>query len=237
MTIFSRWLPAITRASFVDKSALVRKGALGIAGLAVAGGTIAGPATAAHAGPPQPVKPAAAVQQAEKPNAVKGLDFSYQEQPNVYYCGPAATRIALSAHGNAPSQHEVAKKLGTTEAGTNSVNDVTRVLNQTYGKHVYKTTEIPNESASAKQVQRLKADLKNAIDHKRVPVVNVIGSATDAGGGEHSFPTGHYLTVVGYAANGDKVKIADPWQPVGDGTYWMTTRALGNWAAARGYAA
>jgi hypothetical protein len=237
MTIFGRWLPALTGASLVSKSALVRKGALGIAGLAVAGSAFAGPATTAHAAPPEHTKPVAAVQQADKPKGVKNLAFSYQEQPNVYYCGPAATRIALSAHGKAPSQHEVAKKLGTTEAGTDSVNHVTRVLNQTYGKNVYKTTEIPSESASTKQVQQMKTNLKNAIDHKRVPVVNVIGSATDTDGDEHSFPTGHYLTVVGYAANGDKVKIADPWQPVGDGTYWMTTGKLGNWAASRGYSA
>jgi hypothetical protein len=237
MTIFGRWLPAITGTSLVNKSALVRKGALGIAGLAVAGSSLAGPATTAHAAPPQPTKPVPAVQQADKPTGVKNLRFSYQEQPNVYYCGPAATRIALTAHGTAPSQQQVANKLGTTQAGTDSVNDVTRVLNQTYGKNTYKTTEIPGESANPKQVQRLKTNLTNAINHQRVPVINVIGTATDTNGGNHSFPTGHYLTVVGYAANGDQVKIADPWQPVGDGTYTMTTSKLANWAATRGYTA
>jgi hypothetical protein len=239
MTTFGRWLPASTQTSVLGNNTLLRKAALGIAGLAVATGAIAGPATTAQAAPPQPGKPAAAVQQADKPTGAKNntLRFSYQEQPNVYYCGPAATRIALSAHGTAPSQQQVAKKLGTTEAGTDSVNDVTRVLNQTLGKSVYKTTEIPNQSATTSQVQRLKTDLKTAIDQHRVPVINVIGDATATDGGNHSFPTGHYLTVVGYAANGDQVKIADPWQPVGDGTYTMTTTNLANWAATRGYTA
>jgi Peptidase_C39 like family len=239
MTTFGRWLPAITHTSVLGNNALVRKGALGLAGLAVVAGAIAGPATTAHAAPPQPDKPAAAVQQADQSNAVKNknLRFSYQEQPNVYYCGPAATRIALSAHGNAPSQQQVAKKLGTTQAGTDSVNDVTRVLNQALGKRAYTTTEIPTPSAKTAQVQRLKTDLTNAIDHQRIPVVNVIGTATDTDGGNHSFPTGHYLTVVGYTANGNQVKIADPWQPVGDGTYTMTTTNLANWAATRGYTA
>jgi hypothetical protein len=43
--------------------------------------------------------------------------------------------------------------------------------------------------------------------------------------------------VVGYADDGQTVKIADPWRPVGDGTYSMSTTDLANWAASRGYSA
>lgn len=238
MTTFTRWLPAITQTVSVGKGAVIRKGALGIAGLAFVGGAVAGPATAVEAAP-QSMQPVAAVQQTEKPkgSTAKGVEFEYEEQPNGYFCGPASTRIALSAQGETPSQDEMAKKLGTTIAGTDSALDITRVLNETIGEDVYKTTEIPNQSASKDEAQRMKVDLKNAIDNKRVPVVNIIGSATDADGGQHSFAVGHYLAVVGYDADGDKVRIADPWQPVGDGTYWMSTSDLANWAASRGYSA
>lgn len=44
-TLFSRWLPAIEKTSFV------RKGVLGVAGLAFVGGAVAGPAVAAQAAP------------------------------------------------------------------------------------------------------------------------------------------------------------------------------------------
>jgi hypothetical protein len=86
-------------------------------------------------------------------------------------------------------------------------------------------------------VRRLKTDLRQAIDDKRIPVVNVIGSGTEADGLQRSFPVGHYLTVVGYEGDGDKVKLADPWQPVGDVTYWIMVDGLGNRAASRGYSA
>ncbi|MFY1692191.1 hypothetical protein [Plantactinospora sp. WMMB782] len=43
--LFSRWLPAI------EKTSIVRKGALGVAGLAFVGGAVAGPAVAAQAAP------------------------------------------------------------------------------------------------------------------------------------------------------------------------------------------
>ncbi|GAB3979149.1 hypothetical protein V1634_33780 [Plantactinospora veratri] len=44
-TLFSRWLPAI------EQTSLVRRTALGVAGLAFVGGAVAGPAVAAHAAP------------------------------------------------------------------------------------------------------------------------------------------------------------------------------------------
>ncbi|MEQ4303040.1 hypothetical protein ABNF97_16855 [Plantactinospora sp. B6F1] len=44
-TMFSRWLPAI------EQTSLIRRTALGVAGLAFVGGTVAGPAVAAQAAP------------------------------------------------------------------------------------------------------------------------------------------------------------------------------------------
>ncbi|MFI7553219.1 C39 family peptidase [Micromonospora sediminimaris] len=228
MTTFNRWLPENLTAG------IVRKSALGVAGLAFAGGLAAGPAVAAEAAAPQA---SAAQADRARDGADKRVgDYAFEAQPNFYYCGPASTRIALSVQGDVRSQDELAEKLGTTEAGTSSVFDITRVLNEELGSEVYQAGELSADSVTPDQVQRMKADLKAAVDDERVAVVNVIGAGTDLDGVERSFP-GHYLTVVAYEGDGEKVKIADPWQPVGDGTYWMDVEELANWAASRGYSA
>jgi hypothetical protein len=54
---------------------------------------------------------------------------------------------------------------------------------------------------------------------------------------QRHFPVGHYITVVAYDGDGGRVKIADRWQPVGDGTYWMSVDELTQWSATRGYSA
>ncbi|RKN50393.1 C39 family peptidase [Micromonospora endolithica] len=214
------------------RTAVTRRSALGLAGLALVATGVAAPATGALAAPSQ--VPSVTLQQAEK-KSDKRVDYRFQAQPNIYFCGPASTRIALSAQGNIQSQDELASKLGTTVAGTASAFDVTRVLNEELGKDVYKTGEIPNDTATADEVRRLKDDLITALDDDRVAVVNVIGAGTDADGVSRDFPVGHYVTAVAY--DGDQVKIADPWQPVGDGTYWMSVGELAEWAASRGYSA
>src|SRR5678816_2403445 len=89
---------------------------LGIAGVGAAGAIAFGPATAAHAGPNLPADVAAPAAAAQS-----DLDVNGALQPNGYYCGPAATRIALSAHGTPPGFDELAQQMGTTKAGTQSI--------------------------------------------------------------------------------------------------------------------
>jgi hypothetical protein len=230
MTNVKKWLPAITETP-------VRKTALGIAGLAVVGGAFAGPALSMAA--PQaamtPTAAAVSVRELDKGQPSKVLDYQYKAQENFYYCAPAATRIALSAQGQAPAQDDVAKRLGTTEAGTNSAEDTTRVLNSTGGKD-YRTVAIPDERAKPEQMDQLQVDVVRAIDAKRPVVANIKGTAVDESGVAHSYEGGHYLTVVGYDDHGRKVKIADPANP-NQSEYWMSTITLANWAAERGYSA
>ncbi|MGI5216102.1 hypothetical protein [Plantactinospora sp. CA-290183] len=66
--MFSRWLPAI------EQTSLVRKGVLGVAGLAFVGGAVAGPAVAAQAAPEHVASPVAAAVQADKPDHGKKDD-------------------------------------------------------------------------------------------------------------------------------------------------------------------
>ncbi|MER7416098.1 C39 family peptidase [Micromonospora peucetia] len=174
--------------------------------------------------------------EAPKPPAAKTLKYDYQAQSTFYNCGPAAVRNALSAAGIARSQDALGAQLGTDEMGTDSAEDTTRVLNATVKGDPYRTRMIPGGSATPAQMDRLQADVVAAITDARGVVVNVAGSATDIDGGWHSFPGGHYVAVVGYQDEGKLVKIADSANPA-TASYWMSTIALANWAATRGYSA
>ncbi|MFF0657865.1 C39 family peptidase [Micromonospora tulbaghiae] len=170
-----------------------------------------------------------------KPPSSKTLDYDYQAQINYFYCGPAAVRNALSAAGIERSQDALAGPLGTTEMGTNSAEDTTRVLNQQVKGNPYRTRMIPGTATPA-QMDRLQADVVEAISNGRAVVANVAGTATDTNGGWHSFPGGHYVAVVGYKDDGRTVRIADSADPSLP-SYWVTTIDLAHWVSTRGYSA
>jgi hypothetical protein len=171
------------------------------------------------------------------PPGQKALGYDFKLQPNYYYCGPAAVRIALTAQGKTPSQDDVASRLGTTTNGTNSAEDTTRVLNSVIGTNFYKTRSIPGKTATAAEMDRLKDDVVHAISNGYVMVGNVAGTVRDTAGDTHSYEGGHYLTVVGYADGGMTVRIADPADTQGDGSYTISVITLANWMATRGYSA
>ncbi|RLP89656.1 phytochelatin synthase [Micromonospora sp. BL4] len=215
---------------------IIQKSGLSVAGILVAGGCALGPAVSAQAVPVQGAPTTASQgdrsgQTGRSAERILGID--YQAQPNFYYCGPAATRIALSAQGKALSQDEVAKLLGTTEAGTPSALDTTRVLNELTGGK-YRTTEIRDSVARPEQVEQLRRDVLAAVDAGRPVVANIKGTTVDIDGNPHSYEGGHYLTLVGYRDGGDMIRIADPADPA-LGEYWMSLPKVANWIAERGY--
>jgi hypothetical protein len=221
---------------------------LALAGLAATGfiAGFAGPAHAASAAPatapvahvasaPAPAAPAAP---APVPaSAAKALNHSFQLQSTGWYCGPSATRVALSAQGKTFTQDQVATMLGTTEDGTPSANDVTRVLNAQLGAGKYHTVEISGQKATAGQVAKLKSDVVAAINQGKPVVANIAGTVTDDSGDVHSYEGGHYLPIVGYSHGGATVKIADSADRVGSPYYDISTDKVANWIATRGYAA
>ncbi|EEP73182.1 LOW QUALITY PROTEIN: hypothetical protein MCAG_03509, partial [Micromonospora sp. ATCC 39149] len=149
---------------------------------------------------------------------------------------PAAARNALSVQGKDIDVDTMAKQMGTTEAGTNSINDITPVLNKETGKaDAYRSVEIRTGKADDKQTKTLRADIVRTIDDGRAVVANIAGTATDTDGVSHSFAGGHYISVVGYRDNGDVVKIADSANP-DQASYWITVDHLADWIATRGYA-
>ncbi|MFI8805222.1 C39 family peptidase [Micromonospora chalcea] len=212
---------------------LLRKTVLTAAGVVATAGGIAGPAIAAHATPAE--RAAAQVTTDRKGHGERELDVRYEAQPNFYFCGPAAARNALSVQGKNIDVHAMAEEMGTTEAGTNSINDITPVLNKETGKDVYKSTEIPVDKARDRdKVDKLRADVVKTVDDGRAVVANIAGTATDTDGNAHSFEGGHYISVVGYRDGGKVVTIADSANP-NQASYRMDVDELARWIASRGY--
>jgi hypothetical protein len=190
--------------------------------------------------PDRAAKPVTTAKTAKKagasPRAIakaKELRVKYQAQPNYYWCGPAAARNALTATGHNISMASLARTMGTTEAGTNSANDITAALNKVTGSHKYHTTELAKRTVTAKQAETLKRDIVTTINDHRAVVANVAGTATDAKGTSHSYEGGHYIAVHGYRDNGRQVEVADSADPT-TAHYWIDTTDLGNWMATRG---
>lgn len=213
---------------------ILRKTALTAAGLAFTGGAIAGPITT-FASPAQATPASASVAQDRK-NSERELGVRYEAQPNFYYCGPAAARNALSVQGKNIDVDGMAQRMGTTEAGTNSINDITPVLNKETGRDAYQSVEIREPTADDKQTDKLRADIVTAIDEGHAVVANIAGTATDTDGTTHSFEGGHYISVVGYRDNGNTVTIADSADP-NQASYRMSIDNLADWIATRGYTA
>jgi hypothetical protein len=168
------------------------------------------------------------------PPTAKTLDYTYQGQPNSYWCAPAATRIALSARHLLPGQDDLAARLNTTVNGTDSAEDTTRVLNNLTKTAFYRTREIPGAAAMPAEMDRLQADAVRAISNGYAIVANVVGGATLADGRWLDWPGGHYVTVVGYEDEGRILKVADPANP-SVSSYWIGTIEMANWMAQRGY--
>lgn len=102
------------------------------------------------------------------------LQIDYQVQQTGYWCGPAATRIALSARISPPSQSTLAAQLGTTVNGTDHISQVTGVLNANLGTGWYETKEMPNDPPTQAQRDLLWYDIVLDIDHNYPLVANIV---------------------------------------------------------------
>jgi len=207
---------------------------LGIAGIGAAGAIALGPAQAQAAD--IPVNPAGDTNPASAPATAPGdkqLDVVGALQPNGYYCGPAASRIALSAHGTPPSFDELATDMGTTRAGTQSIDDITRVLNQR--DNGYTSVKFDSPTVSPEQTATLRTDVINAINDNDPVVANIVGQVSDTHGETHRYAGGHYLTITGYTDDGNTVTITDPADRKGDNTYQLSIDDMAGWMATRGY--
>jgi hypothetical protein len=173
----------------------------------------------------------------DTPAAVeKVLEHDYQIQQTGYWCGPAATRIALSARMAAPSQQSLANQLGTTTNGTDWIGQITQVLNNNLGAQHYVTTEMPNDPPTQAQRDRLWRDLLDTIDSGFPMVANIVAPPGNQPPGYPSNQTiYHYFAVVGYNTEKREVFIADSANFSGNQHYWLTLDKLATLIPPKGY--
>ncbi len=169
------------------------------------------------------------------------LDFTWQGQPNGFWCGPGSTRMALTTRlREIPTQAVLATALGTTTDGTARA-DVIRVLNQYLTPYTrYESVPMDGRPTDAQRAL-LKYNLIRRLSSGMPFVANVLSGWRPPG-----YPTGtigHFVAVMGYEQRGEKVLIADPaaegsagprWENV-PRTYWISLQNLGTWIGARGY--
>jgi uncharacterized protein YvpB len=154
----------------------------------------------------------------------KELDVDVYNQDGPSNCGPASSRIALSAFGEKVSEWKLAKEYGTTDAGTDSISIVTKGLNRHQNKYDYKTYWSPSK-------EKLRSLVRKAVSKGAPVVANIGGGVTDTHGRSHFFE-GHYLTISGYSPN--NVRISDSW--LGK-TYWVSYARMSEWIGFKGVSA
>jgi len=165
----------------------------------------------------------------------KTLKVQYKAQETGYWCGPAATRIALSARQDPPSQQDLAGELGTTENGTDDIDQVTGVLNKHLGDH-YQTRRMPDDPPSQQQKDQLWGDIVKNIDGNYPMVANIVAPPGNQPPGYPSDQTiYHYFTVIGYNDSNKTVQIADPANFDGNSIYWLSFDQLASLIPPKGY--
>jgi peptidase C39-like protein len=164
------------------------------------------------------------------------LQIDYQVQETGYWCGPAATRIALSARGVYRSQGDLAAELGTHEGGTDHIGQVTNVLSSYVGW--YETKEMPNDPPTQAQKDLLWNDIVTDINNGYAIVANIVAPPGNQPPGYPPDQTiYHYFTVIGYDDANMTVLIADPASFSGNQIYWLTFDQLATLIPPKGYSA
>lgn len=167
----------------------------------------------------------------------KVLPVDYQVQQTGYWCGPAATRVALSARMAPPSQQQLANQLGTTTNGTDWIGQITNVLNQYVGAGVYETREMPNDPPTPAQRDRLWRDIVRGVESGFPVVANIVAPASNHPPGYPNYTIYHYFAVIGYNPQTAQVYIADSANFGGNKLYWLSFNQLATLIPPKGYSA
>jgi hypothetical protein len=165
----------------------------------------------------------------------KVLPHDYQAQSTGYWCGPAATRIALSTRSAPPSQQTLANELGTTTNGTDWIGQVTGVLNRHLGAR-YATVEMPNDPPSPAQRDQLWRDIVLSIDAGHGMVANIVAPANNHPPGYPNYTIYHYISLIGYNPDTRQVYVGDSANFSGNNHYWLTFDQLATLIPPKGYA-
>ena len=165
----------------------------------------------------------------------KVLDVDYQVQSTSYWCGPASTRIALSARTAAPSQAQLAGELPTTVNGTDTIDQVTRVLNRHLGAGTYATKLMPNDPATPAQKMGLWNDIVVSIDQGYAVVANIVAPPNNHPPGYPNRTIFHYVALIGYNPDTWEIYVADPANFGGNKRYWLSFDQVAKLIPPKGY--
>lgn len=166
------------------------------------------------------------------------ISVEYQVQETGYWCGPAATRCALSARVAPPSQATLAMELGTHEGGTDHISQIATVLNARIDAGEYFIREMPNDPPTQGQIDQLWADVVDDINNNYAVVANIVAPPGNQPPGYPPDQTVyHYFTVIGYDTDYNTVLIADSASFNGYQIYWLNFSQLATLIPPKGYAA
>ena len=173
----------------------------------------------------------------------KVLDVDFQQQDWGHWCGPASTRIALSARmDNPPTQGELADQLGTHGGGTDHIGLITSALNDRLGTGYYENKLIPGATATDEERDLLWKDIVTDIDNNYPIVANIVAPPSNHPPGYRDDETiYHYVSIIGYDKGDQAALIADPakfnYRPGFESQYWIGVDKLADLIARKGYSA
>lgn len=173
----------------------------------------------------------------------KILEVDFKQQEWGHWCGPASTRIALSARmDNPPSQQALADQLGTHGGGTDHIGLITSVLNDQLGTGYYENKLIPGATATDEERDLLWKDIVTDIDNNYPIVANIVAPPSNHPDGYPDDETiYHYVSIIGYDKSDQAALVADPakfnYRPGFQSQYWMGVDKLADLIARKGYSA
>lgn len=195
------------------------------------------PMAAAAAADTHPAATAAAQIQAATAQGFRSVSIDFEYQQTGYWCGPASTRIALSARGVHVTQQQMANELPTTQAGTDSITQVTAVLNRHLNPQWYETKQMPNDPPTQQQKELLWHDITYDVDNGYVIVANIVAPPNNHPPGYPNTTIYHYLTIIGYNPDTHEVLVADPAGFAGTPTYTLSFDQMASLIPPKGYSA
>jgi hypothetical protein len=166
--------------------------------------------------------------------AQRVLEVDFQVQETGYWCGPAATRHALSARIAPPSQATLASELPTTTNGTDYIGQVTTVLNDYLGEGRYRTVEMPSDPPTQEQRDRLWDDVTYSIGNGYAVVANIVAPPSNHPPGYPNETIYHYFAVIGYDRDEGRVYVADS-AAFSQHEYWLSFDQLATLIPPKGY--
>lgn len=164
----------------------------------------------------------------------KVLNVDYQVQQTGFWCGPAASRIAISARRGAPPQGQLAWDLGTTARGTDHIGLITGVLNRYLGPGTYESRVLPNYPNQWEK-DRLWRDIVSSVDNGFAVVANIVAPPNNHPPGYPNHTIFHYFSVIGYNPDTWQVFIADSAYFSGMSFYWLSFDQLASLIPPKGY--